>query len=94
MYDMAHLKRINARIESDLERLVSELARSQGVSLSTIVVRALKDFCEREVAAKGPHIFKLFSEAGLIGCIKGGKDLSRNYKEELDLALTEKWPRK
>ena len=91
MYDMAHLKRINARIETDLERLVSELARSQGVSLSAIVVTALKDFCGRQAAASAPRAFEAFSAAGIIGCFDGGRNLSRNYKQELDCAWSEKW---
>ena len=94
MYDMAQHKRINARIETDLERLVSELARSQGVSLSAIVVRALRDFCERQSATSAPRAYESFSAAGIIGCFDGGKDLSRNYKQELDSSWSKKWARK
>ncbi len=91
---MPKLKRINARIESDLEQLVRKLANLRGVSMSEVVVEALKQFCGRETQLNGAEAFKSFSKAGLIGCFKGSQDLSRNYKRELASALQNKWPSK
>ena len=89
---MAKLKRINARIDTDLERLVHELAQIKGLSTSDIVVKALQEFCASQSRDAGAGVFDAFSKAGLIGCFKAGRNLSRDYKEEVERALRNKWP--
>ena len=91
---MRKLKRINARIGTDLDRLVQELARGQGLSTSEIVVRALQEFCAGASQQSGLSAYDKFSKAGLIGCFKGGKNLSQRYKEQYSKAVLEKWPGK
>jgi hypothetical protein len=88
---MARSKRINASIESNLERLVSELARDQGVSMSAIVVKALEAFCDSAQPRKGARLFEAFKSSGLLGCIKGGKAMSLNYKGLLQDSLDKKF---
>jgi hypothetical protein len=94
MYDMGKLKRINARISAELDALVQELASVQGRSVSEIVVSALKEFCSKHSSFPPIRVYESFENAGLIGCFKGTKHLSRNYKEELGDALDKKWPEK
>lgn len=88
---MASLKRVNARISTDLERLVSELAKDQGVSVSAIVVRALQAFCEAQQPLRTPNLYETFRQAKLIGCFSGGSSMSSDYKKLLTESLERKF---
>ena len=55
--------------------------------LKEAVHRFYNDFKQKETQ-KTPY--ELLEELNLVGCINGGKNLSRDYKKELSQSLTKK----
>jgi predicted DNA-binding protein len=82
-------RRINARIDSELERKLSYLRERTKQSTTDVVREAIERYHAAigETAATPAEILE---RAGFIGCFAGPRDLSVRYKDELDLSLAKK----
>jgi len=80
-------ERLNARIDDDLARKLATLKRVLRLSTTEIVKRSIEHYYRVAVSASAAERLEA---SGLIGCARGPKDLSINYKEELARALAKK----
>lgn len=80
--------RINARIDDELSRELTALARERGQTLTELVESALRLLLHKEPPAETPGA--IFKRTGLTGSGRGGRNLSRDYKQALAGSLRKK----
>jgi hypothetical protein len=80
--------RINARIDDELGEELIALARSRGQTLTELVETALRSLLKKERPPETPAA--IFKRTGLTGSGRGGRNLSRDYKQELTRSLRKK----
>ena len=80
-------ERLNARIDDELARKLATLKRVLGISTTEVVKRSIEHYYRVAVTASAAE---RLGASGLIGCARGPKDLSVNYKDELAKALAKK----
>lgn len=87
LYDMS--ERLNARIDEELSRKLATLKRVLRISTTEVVKRSIEHYYEATMSS-GASAAERLGASGLIGCARGPKDLSVNYKDELARALAKK----
>lgn len=80
--------RINARIDDELGRELLALARARGQTLTDLVETALRALLHKETPPESPSA--IFKRTGLTAAGRGGRHLSRDYKQELARSLRKK----
>ena len=80
--------RINARLDEDSARKLEFLLRRTDATVTEVVKEAIDRYYQSIHAE--PEPFKVFAEAGFIGCMDGPPDLSTNYKDLLTEGLLDK----
>jgi Ribbon-helix-helix protein, copG family len=82
--------RVNARLDADRMRKLEQLAKATGLSLSDVIRDAIDHYADVKQAQNGPSAYEIMQRIGFIGCAKGPKDLSSNYKKYLTESLQKK----
>ncbi len=82
--------RVNARLDADRMRKLEQLAKATGLSLSDVIRDAIDHYADAKQAQNGPSTYEIMQRIGFIGCAKGPKDLSSNYKKYLTESLQKK----
>lgn len=83
------IRRINARIDDELERKLSYL-RGRTKQSTTAVVREAIERYHAAIGKADANCVDILERTGFIGCVDGPRDLSVRYKEELGLSLSKK----
>ena len=81
--------RINARLDQETMTQVHYLTKSIGLTLSSMIKESIH-FFYRHIRAQESNPAKILMETGFIDSGTGEKDLSKNYKNVLNKALSEK----
>ena len=82
--------RVNARLDADRMGKLEQLAKSTGLSISDVIRDAIDHYAELMSTQSGPSAYEIMQSIGFIGCAKGPKDLSANYKKYLTQGLQKK----
>ncbi len=82
-------ERLNARIDDELARKLATLRRVLRMSTTEVVKRSIEHYYQVAVTS-GASVAELVGASGLVGCARGPRDLSINYKDELARALAKK----
>ncbi|MBI4411789.1 MAG: CopG family transcriptional regulator [Deltaproteobacteria bacterium] len=81
--------RINARIDDELASKVVFLEKETGLSLTGLIKKSLTLFYQQNQKAPGNPL-DILEETGFIGCAKGGRNLSTDYKKHLLKGISKK----
>ncbi len=82
--------RVNARLDAERMRKLEQLAKTTGLSISDVIRDAIDLYAETKQTQNGPSAYEIMQRIGFIGCAKGPKDLSTNYKKYLTESLQKK----
>ena len=82
--------RVNARLDANRMRKLEQLAKTTGLSLSDVIRDAIDHYADAKQTESGPSAYEIMHRIGFIGCAKGPKDLSSNYKKYLTESLQKK----
>lgn len=80
--------RINARLDEQHQRKLETLKQMDGVSVTAVVIEAIDLLYEKKMGTA--EKMQEFLASDFIGCAEGSEDLSENYKNYLDQALSSK----
>ncbi|SRR5712691_10510459 len=84
---------LSVRLDNETRRLLTRLARSQRVTHSEIVRRAIRHLAERDSATEEINVYERIKH--LIGVAHSGRsDLSQQTGEHFRQILVEKWKRR
>lgn len=83
------MRRINARLDPDLEAKVEALRRRTGQSVTEIVRESLERY-HASIIGGPERPFAIFQSSGLVACGSAPPDLSSSYKRELARSLAKK----
>lgn len=81
--------RIENQLKEELAFVKAALNSTQSDAIKEAIHAFYKYLQKQEKSKKTPQ--EIFKESGFIGCFKGRKDLSVNYKKELALSLKAKY---
>lgn len=82
--------RVNARLDADRMHKLEQLAKSTGLSISDLLRDAIDHYAAANQTQHGPSAYEIMQRIGFIGCVKGPKNLSSNYKKYLTETLLKK----
>ncbi|MDQ3261780.1 MAG: ribbon-helix-helix domain-containing protein [Pseudomonadota bacterium] len=82
--------RVNARLDADRMHKLEQLAKTTGLSLSDVIRDAIDHYAAAKQVQNGPSAYEIMQRIGFIGCAKGPKDLSTQYKKYLTESLQKK----
>ncbi len=82
--------RVNARLDADRMGKLEQLAKTTGLSISDVIRDAIDHYAAAKQVQNGPSAYEIMQGIGFIGCAKGPKDLSANYKKYLAEGLQRK----
>ncbi len=81
--------RINARLDDNRAKKLTQLQASTRLGTSEIVKRAI-DLLHREQAERSRDKLDALLSSDFVGCAEGPEDLASNYKQYLTQSLEEK----
>ncbi len=81
--------RVNARLDADYEEKLKYIIRQTRENFTEVLKKAI-DLYHHHIKSAAKHGTQLILKSGFVGCAKGHKDLSVNYKKGLFKSLREK----
>jgi hypothetical protein len=83
-------RKINARITSEIEKQLLEIVKNSGSTMSDVIMKAISHYYQVSPLTPPDTPYEIAKANKLIGCAKGPKTLSINYKQELTEILSKK----
>jgi hypothetical protein len=75
--------RVNARLDPETSRLIGEIQKTTGMSVTDAIKRSIRVLHEQVCGDRDTSTLEVFRAAGLVGCVEAPADLSSTYKKRL-----------
>ena len=82
-------KTVTFRVDINTENKITRLEKMLGIGRTDLLIQAISDLYYSQLGSDKSAL-ESFSESGLIGCIDGDPNLSRDYKDDVQEYVVDK----